>query len=276
MTGDDAWQGLSFATCQAHNTIPVAEAVADYLGRRLSLPIGYLDSADWRESFEGITTGRIAIGWICGRPYADLAGGAPFELLAAPVMSGARYGDRPVYFSDVIVRRDSPYRSFDDLRGVTWAYNEPGSQSGYHIMRYHLATLGETTVFFGRAVESGAHLESLRLVLAGEADTAAIDSTVLEWEMEERPELAESLRVIEALGPSPIPPLVISTAVPPQTRESVRSELLDMHLNEDGRLALQTGRLARFAAVTDSDYDLIRDMGALVERVEAERRARSG
>jgi ABC-type nitrate/sulfonate/bicarbonate transport system substrate-binding protein len=56
-------------------------------------------------------------------------------LLAAPLPAGARYGGKPIYFSDVVVRRDSPYQTFADLRGVTWGYNEPGSQSGYNVVR---------------------------------------------------------------------------------------------------------------------------------------------
>ena len=33
-------------------------------------------------------------------------------------MAAPRYQGRPVYFSDVIVRRDSPAMVFDDLRGA--------------------------------------------------------------------------------------------------------------------------------------------------------------
>ena len=69
------------------------------------------DGADWRDTYSAIAAGRIDIGWICGQPYVDLlAAGAPISLLAAPVTAGARYGGRPVYFSDVIVRRDSRFR----------------------------------------------------------------------------------------------------------------------------------------------------------------------
>ena len=72
---------------------------------------------------------------------------------------GDRYGGRPIYFSDVIVHRDSPFRSFLDLRGHSWAYNEPLSHSGYGITRYHLLELGETGGFFSEVVEAGFHEE---------------------------------------------------------------------------------------------------------------------
>jgi ABC-type phosphate/phosphonate transport system substrate-binding protein len=31
--------------------------------------------------------------------------------------------------------QDSPYRTFADLQGCRWAYNEPNSHSGYNITR---------------------------------------------------------------------------------------------------------------------------------------------
>jgi len=61
----------------------------------------------------------------------------PVELLAAPVLEGERYRDQPIYFSDVIVARRNPARSFADLRGASWSYNDPDSHSGYGVVLYH-------------------------------------------------------------------------------------------------------------------------------------------
>lgn len=252
---------LTLVTCQAHNTVPISQALADYLSRRLARPVRYLDTPDWRTLYDEVAAGRIDIAWICGRPYVRLVDeGAPIELLVAPVMAGERYAGRSIYFSDVVVRRDSPHKRFADLRGCSWAYNEPGSQSGYHITRYHLTRLGETGRFFGRVVASGAHLRSLQMVRDGDIDASAIDSTVLEWEVARDPSLVERIRVIEALGPSPIPPLVASGPRVRALATDLRAALLDMAETDEGRAVLEMGGLMRFAAVTDNDYQPIRDM----------------
>jgi len=120
-----------------------------------------------------------------------------------PVLLGERYGDKPIYYSDVIVHRDSPFRSFLDLRGRSWAYNEPHSQSGYGITRYHLLKIGETHGFFGAVVESGFHEESIRMVADREVDASAIDSQVLAVALRDDPFLARSLRVIRVSGSGP-------------------------------------------------------------------------
>ncbi len=259
---------ITLATCQAENTAPISRALAGYLSQRLGQPVRFLDGADWRESYAAIAAGRIDIGWICGRPYVELlAAGAPLALLAAPVMAGARYGGRPIYFSDVVVRRDRPFQRFADLRGASWAYNEPGSQSGYHVTRFHLARLGETGRYFGRTVGSGGHARSLQMVLAGEVDASAIDSTVLEWELARAPELGARIRVIETLGPSPIPPLVVSGERGFTVRDLARAALLALPSTAEGRALLALGGLERFAAVTDSDYDPIRTMAETAQGV---------
>ena len=64
------------------------------------------------------------------------------ELLAAPVLDGPRYEQQPVYFSDVIVRADSPYHTLEDLAGETWAYNEESSHSGYNLVYASLLERG--------------------------------------------------------------------------------------------------------------------------------------
>jgi phosphonate transport system substrate-binding protein len=131
------------------------------------------------------------------------------------------------------------------------------------VTRYHLATLGEPSGFFGRVLEVGSHIKSLEMVVAGTLDAAAIDSTVLEKELASRPELRDQIRVVDSLGPSPIPPWVASTTLAPADRASIREHLLGMHLHVDGHAILARGEMLRFVKVRDSDYDPIRHMAQI-------------
>jgi phosphonate transport system substrate-binding protein len=204
---------LRLASCMAENTEALCRAVAQYLGERLKIATEYVTGIPWQEREARFDRGEIQVLWLCGLPYvnkADLAGNG-MELLAVPVPLGARYQGRAVYFSDVVVRRQSRFERFADLRGAAWAYNEPRSHSGFNVVRAHLSELGEGRGFFTSAVEAGAHARALELVLAGAVDGAAIDSLVLEGFAARWPEVMAKLRVIETLGPSPIPPWVVSS-----------------------------------------------------------------
>jgi phosphonate transport system substrate-binding protein len=259
-------QALRVATFLAPNMFPVYEFVARHLGERLGCGAELFVGGD----YEQLVNGDADVGFICGLPYVNLrrGPGLSVELLGAPVLRGERYAGQPIYFSDVIVRHDSPYDSFDDLRGCTWAYNEPSSQSGFGITRYHLLCLGETAGFFGRVIESGWHEESIRLVVNGDVDASAIDSQVLAVALRERPELAQRLRIIGTLGPSTIQPVVVSESLSEAEKGALRDALLTLHQHPLARAILNHGYIERFVGVSDADYDDIRDMVEAVETAE--------
>jgi phosphonate transport system substrate-binding protein len=259
---------LRFTSCMAAHNDPICRQITAYLGTRLHYPTEFVEQIPWQEREQGLDQGQIQVGWICGLPYVWKAEQSlPLELLVAPVMRGARYQHQPVYFSDVVVRRDSPWQQFDQLQGTTWAYNEPGSHSGYWLTRYSLAVRGKGSGFFGRVIGSGAHQTSLQMILAGKIDAAAIDSTVLELEIQQRPELAEQIRIIDTFGPSPIPPWLVSTAVPQALRTELRQSFLEMHTDPAGQAILDQSLIDRFVTVQDGDYDPIRRMAQQAETV---------
>lgn len=253
---------LRLTSCQADNAEHLARAVARYLGRRLGVPTEFVDGISWQERERLLDRGAIHVGWICGLPYVARADRPRpgVSLLAAPVMAGMRYAGRPVYFSDVLVRADSPARCFGDLRGSRWGYNEPRSHSGYEIVRYQLAMRSEQAGFFRAAVETGAHQATLQLIVDGKVDASAVDSTVLETEIRRRPALGRALRVIETWGPSPAPPWVASRRLPAGLRSQLRGLMLGMHLDPAGRAILREARMRRFGKVSDADYNPIRRM----------------
>jgi phosphonate transport system substrate-binding protein len=255
---------LKFTSCQAPITDLFCDAVARTVGERLGMRTQFVRDVPWQEREHGFDLGEIEVCWMCGWPYAVRADSpsADLDLIAAPVMAGPRYLDQPVYFSDVVVRTESPFKSFEDLRGKSWAYNEPMSHSGYHVVRHFLATQKRYGGFFGSVVESGSHQASVDLILSGVVDGSAIDSTVLEAILRLRPELTPLLRVIETLGPSPSPPWVMHSSTSRDLRDAVRKEFLTMHERAEGRAILEGAGVRRFAAVDDHYYDAIREMAA--------------
>lgn len=192
---------------------------------------------------------------------------APVEPVAAPVLQGARYRGQPIYFSDVVVHRDSPYRRFADLRGATWAYNDQDSHSGYNITRFTLMQMGETQGFFGRVTETGYHQRSIQMVADREVDASAIDSQVLAVELRDNPKLAARLHVIDSLGPSTIQPVVVSSVLPDALKSSIRDALLALDADQAARRQLAQGFVERFVAIGDEAYGDIRAMEAAADKV---------
>jgi ABC-type phosphate/phosphonate transport system substrate-binding protein len=74
------------------------------------------------------------------------------------------------------------------------------------------------------------------------------------------PNLADQIRIIDMLGPSPIPPWVIHKSVPAPLRQSIRQALTQMHLALAGREILALGQMVRFETAVDAYYDPLRQM----------------
>lgn len=253
---------LSFTSCQAPIADGFCREVIGWLAEQVGRSATFISDITWEEREAQFDRGEIDVAWICGAPYVRKVAqpGANLELLAAPVAAAPRYQNSPLYFSDVVVHRDSPYHTLADLRGTRWAYNEPHSHSGYKVVQYALAERGERDGYFGRVVQSGAHQTSLAMILAGQVDASAIDSTVLEMVCALDATIAPQIRIIDAFGPSPMPPWCIGRHVPEAVRQQLRQQLLELHEHADGQTILARHQMARFAAATDELYDVTRRM----------------
>ncbi len=249
---------LRFATFLAPNMFPVYAFITRYVQERLGVSTALIVGSSYERLSE-----QADVSFLCGLAYIELRRlGEPIEPLAAPLLCGSRYDGRPIYFSDVIVRRDSPFRSFADLRGCSWAFNEPYSHSGYGILCYRLVELGERHDYFRQVIHAGWHEHSIRLVHAGKVDASAIDSHVLALTLHDHPELADGLRVIDSLGPSTVQPIVAAAWLDKELKADLRAVLLEMNTDAQAQRVL-SGRLVQgFAVIADEDYDDLRRMRA--------------
>lgn len=262
-------QPLSFTSIQAANADTTCQAITQYVGKQLGGDFQYFAPPAWQMREQAFDKQSVRVCWMCGAVYVRKLrqNEAPVELLAAPVMASDRYQNKPIYFSDVIVRAESSYQTFADLRGTRWAYNEPNSHSGYAVTRWYLAEHNYGNNFFGQSIGSGSHQRSLQLLLAGQVDATAIDSTVLDTELILQPDLANQIRVVESFGPSPIPPWVMNPRLPLETKEALRQAFTQMHQTPEGQAILRAGQIDHFVTVTDSDYDPIRQMHQIAQQV---------
>ncbi len=235
----------------------VVEHVRRALGQRASLMVEPRVSGPLRGVEDPFSRGEADVGFMCTPSFFWLREleVPPVELLpAAPVFTDVRTRGQPVYFSEVVVRRESPVRSFLKLRDCSWAYNDPCSLSGYYNWLKKLAEMGEDGSFFCQVLCSGSHLSSMEMVVRGEVDAAIIDSNVLRIKLESSPELRGRLRVIETWGPFPIQPVVLRSALPQELKNRLLAALLSIGLHPSASPTLAGFGLSRFVPVTYDHY----------------------
>lgn len=236
------------------------QAVVDYLSRVLGMET-QLKQGEYDPLEDPVLLqDQLDFVFICGLPLIRRWQVTPLlKPLVAPVMMSARYQQRPIYFSDVIVNAKSHIARFEDLRGKSFCYNDPGSNSGYNLPMYKLIQNGySSSNYFGKTIQSGSHQNSIRWVVDRIADCAAIDSVVLEKQLCDFPELSTQLRIVEALGPSPAPLLAASLHLDKSLIEQIQLALL--HPDAELQVAMEKIGVKCFTVVELKNYEILAEM----------------
>jgi phosphonate transport system substrate-binding protein len=247
---------------------PVAlfEALAEHLDVELGVETGRSGPDPLDDPF---ADGSADIGWLCSTSLVELTTDRPSsvqEVGIAWVPDDPDAENRPVYFSDVVVRADSDARSLDDLAGRRIGCSDRASLSGFHALRIELDGRGHVPADFASLVLTGAHARSIEQLLVGELDAAVIDSIV----RTRRARLldgVESFRVIERLGPWPTQPVVMRIGATPDEVGAVRDALL--RANDDRKIIelLHAAALTRLAPTDTRHCADVRAVMATLDQV---------
>jgi phosphonate transport system substrate-binding protein len=228
--------------------------VAEYLGRRLGRPVNLVQRKTYSEIDELLAKGELDLAFVCSGPYAAQGADPAFQLLAAP-----RIGGQTTYRAYLIVGRDSPYQTLEDLKGKVFAFTDPGSHTGRLVPLAWLAELGRGPgTFFRHTIYTYSHDNSIQAVARGLVDAASVDGLVWDYFARRRPEFTERTRVIRVSEPYGIPPVVARSSLEPELRERIQTELLAMAQDPEGRRILDALMIEAFVPARSAWYDSIR------------------
>jgi len=211
--------------------------VVDHLARTLdldvSLSIESRSSGPMHGDVDPFASGEVDLGFVCSPSYFYLRSQPNPSVVLVPagfVFEDPRNQGRPVYFSEVVVRRDHSASSFEELAGARWGYNDECSLSGYFSTLQELEQRGLDRSFFRDWARTGSHCSSIDAVLAGKIDGAAIDSIALDAMRRQRPELLDTLRVVASFGPYPIQPVVLRAGLQAELLAPLTEALLQLSM----------------------------------------------
>ncbi|RJR40107.1 MAG: phosphate/phosphite/phosphonate ABC transporter substrate-binding protein [Deltaproteobacteria bacterium] len=221
-----------------------------YLGKRLNQDLEFVQRKTYAEVDELLKKGEIDLAFICSGPYVAKKERYGFESLAVPEVHGSHF-----YQSYLIVNKDSPYRRLEDLRGHTFAFTDPDSNTGRLVPTYWLSELNaKPETFFSRIVYTYSHDNSIMAVARNLVDGAAVDGLIWEFYQQKNPAFTSKTRIIKKSEPFGIPPLVASKSLAPASRERIRQILFAMHRDPEGKKILGELMIDRFIAPQEEWY----------------------
>ena len=197
----------------------------------------------------------LGLAMMCGLPFAQ-RGERP-TLVAAPIPSPARYGGKPVYFTDIVVRADAPYRTLEDTFGGVIGYTLADSMSGGVALRHHLAPCRQAkgSRLYRKAVGELINARGVIAALAeGRIDAGPLDSYYHDLLKAHDPAFAAQVRTLASTAALPIPPLVATADLPAGTLQALRAALLATATATELAPLMQRLLLAGFAFPAPDSY----------------------
>ena len=265
-TGERAISQTSIRAGVASMITPVSavkyyQQVVEYIGNKMGLPAEMVHRTTYDEIDVMLENQEVDVAFICSSPYVLDNEKFGVELLVAPQVNNKAY-----YHSNIIVHRDSTIETVEQLRGKTFAFADPKSNSGRLYPTYLLAKRDETPEsFFTSYLYSYSHNKSVEIVAKNRTDGAAVDSIVYDYMVSTGSPYAKQTRVIHRSPQFGIPPVVVHPDISSYLKQSLRSIFLDMHNDPEGKQILKGMKIERFVEVPDSNYDSIRAMRAFIK-----------
>lgn len=192
----------------------------------------------------------------CGYPFTHALKGN-VTLIATPHY--AADGCEGADYRSILFAREK--KSLEAFRGSVAAVNTPDSMSGMLALKSVFAPLADQGRFFGRAVETGGHLNSLAAVREGRADVCAIDCVCVELARRHRPSALEGLTEIARSPAVPGLPLITRSGDAATIRKALTHAFADPTLADARDTLLLTG----FSILDAKAYDRILALEAEVE-----------
>ena len=234
-----------------------------WVARTSGVPLAYLDHAAPAPLETLWQRDDLGAAFMCGFPFASAA--MKPQPLAAPIPSPPRYGGKPCYCTDLVVRADSAFAQFSDTFGGRIGWTVEHSQSGYNAVRHHLLRqpMARYAQWVGPLITPRRVIEA---VLRGEVDVGPLDSYVHDLLGRHEPETAAKLRVVESTAMTPIPLLVASPGVDSDIAARLRRALRSCHAAPELVPTLDTLLVSRFEAVDPSVYAVLTSQAEEADR----------
>ena len=233
---------------------PLKEYLEDKLGRRVDLVV----TTDYSSMIEAMAHGRLEIGYFGPLSYVMAKEKAQVEPFAA--LQEAK-DQPPTYKSVFVANPDAGVATLADVRGKTVAWGDPASTSSHLIPKAMLAKAGHK-VDNGDYSEQfvGAHDAVALAVQNGNAQAGGLSKPIYERLLEKGTIDPAKVAVIAESDPYPNYPWTMQANLPEDFKNTVRTTFLELKDEE----VLKPFKGAGFAPVTDSDYNIVRELAPLL------------
>lgn len=237
---------------------PLLEELHSVLG----IPVEIYVPSSYGAVVEGLLSGAVHLARLGPASYVSAKKADPQLTAFASYehKANAYQASGAFYYSLLIVRADSGIDNIASLRGKRLALVDPQSTSGSLIPRHVFAKQVGSSLenYFGQLGYTGSHVQSVKRILAGQADAAFVSSASLAATLTDSAS-TQKIRVLWRSAAYPHDPFVYRGQLCNALKEKIRNVFLE---GDGARKAATLQNLdgVRFVPVSDRDYQPIREI----------------
>ncbi len=197
------------------------EAYQQFLGKATGRPVKLYEASDYNGVIQALASGQVDIATLAGGSYANADAQVGEKI--APILTVRRADGGTGYYSALMVRADSPFRSLADLKGKRLGYVDFNSTSGYLYPRAQMREAGiDPDTYFSNTTFAGGHTQAIMALANGQFDATFVQvaggdpvhgfSTGAVYTMAKRGLVdLKAFRTLWVIGPIPDTSIVVRT-----------------------------------------------------------------
>lgn len=244
-------------------TFDTYKDLISYIGKKIGKPVVLKQQKSYEECNEMLKKGEVQAAFVCTGPYITGKKEGWIELVALPVVNG-----EPFYKAYIIANKDSKFNSFLDLKGKSFAFTDPLSNTGRMVPAYMLSRMNYSPEsFFSKVIYTKSHDRSIELVADGIIDGASVDSLIYDFYKSKEPNgPVGKTKIIAQSDKYGIPPIVVSKSTPPDITIKIRNVLLSMHNDQEGQVILKGLNIDKFILPDKDIYKTAEEVEAWITK----------
>jgi phosphonate transport system substrate-binding protein len=240
----------------ASTVIKNNQGLKDYLEAQLGKKVELVVTTDYSSMIEAMRHGRLDLAYFGPLSYVLARQKSEIEPFAALKVKGST-----TYQSVVIANISSGVKTIGDIKGKNMAYGDKVSTSSHLIPK---SVLAEKGLDAGRDYQEhfvGSHDAVALAVQNGHAQAGGLSRPIFESLVERKMVSLDKVKVLEYSKPFPQYPWTLRSNLKPELKDKIRSAFLNLK----DPAVLKAFKADGFDAITDQQYDVVRNLGHLLK-----------
>jgi phosphonate transport system substrate-binding protein len=234
---EKSYDELSFGIIATESTAGLEKGFGPFLEaleKKIGIKIKPYFAPDYAGIIEAMRFDKVQVAWYGNKSAIEAVDRAHGEVFAQTTGANGELG----YYSLIIVHKDSPYNSIDDIiadgKKLTFGNGDPNSTSGYLIPTYYIWSkrgINPKTAF--KRARNANHEANCMAVASKQVDFSTNNTESMKRFAQSNPDLWKNIKIVWKSPMIPKDPLVWRSDLPRELKSKLLSAILEFGRGEN-------------------------------------------